>query len=240
MAPNGGGNSVRVAIVTAASRGIGEACARELAVRGYSLALMSRSGEAADLAEDLGGLGLAGSVAEEADLRALVEMALGAYGRIDVVVNNTGHPPTGEVLEITDDEWRAGLDLVFLNVVRTARLVTPAMLRQRGGAFVNVSTFSAFEPSAAFPVSSSFRSALAGFAKLYADRYAAEGVRMNNVLPGFVDTFEVDDRTRRSIPAGRPATAREIAKVAAFLASEDASYVTGQNVRVDGGLTRSV
>jgi NAD(P)-dependent dehydrogenase (short-subunit alcohol dehydrogenase family) len=230
----------KVAVVTAAGKGMGAACARELATRGYSLALMSRSGKATDLASELGGVGLAGSITKESDLRTLVDKTLDAYGRIDAVVNSTGHPPTGAILDITDQEWHAGLDLVVLNVVRMARLVTPVMLRQEGGAMVNISTFSAFEPSATFPVSSSLRSALAGFTKLYADRYATEGIRMNNVLPGFVESFEVDEQTRASIPMQRPGTVEEIAKSVAFLVSPDASYITGQNLRVDGGLTRSV
>ena len=230
----------KVAIVTAAGQGMGAPCARELAARGYSLALMSRTEEASDLARQLGGVGLEGSVTEEADLRTLVDKTLDAYGRVDAVVNSTGHPPTGDILDITDEEWHAGLDLVVLNVVRMARLVTPIMVRQGEGAMVNISTFSAFEPSAAFPVSSSLRSALAGFTKLYADRYAAQGIRMNNVLPGFVESFEVDEQTRAAIPMKRPATVEEIAKTVAFLVSADASYITGQNLRVDGGLTRSV
>jgi NAD(P)-dependent dehydrogenase (short-subunit alcohol dehydrogenase family) len=231
----------RVAIVTAASQGLGAACARELAARGYSLALMSRSDGARELADELGGVGFGGSVTEVTDLRALVDGTLDAYGRVDAVVNGTGHPPTGdEVLDIPDEDWHAGLDMVVLNVVRMARLVTPVMVRQGGGAIVNVSTFSVFEPSAAFPVSSSLRSALAGFTKLYADRYAAEGVRMNNVLPGYMDNFEVDKVTRASIPMRRPGKVGEIARAAAFLVSPDASYITGQNLRVDGGLTRSV
>src|ERR671913_330993 len=195
----------KVAIVPAAASGMGAACARELASRGYAVALMSPSGKAENLAKDLGGLGLTGSVTEETDLEFLVGETLKRYGRIDGVLNSTGHPASGEILELTDGQWHEALDLVVLNVVRMARLVTPAMLRQGGGAIVNVSTFSAFEPSPVFPLSSSLRSALAGFTKLYTDRYAAHGIRMNNVLPGFVESFEVDEQTRASIPMQRPA-----------------------------------
>jgi NAD(P)-dependent dehydrogenase (short-subunit alcohol dehydrogenase family) len=204
------------------------------------VALMSTSGKAEALAKELGGLGLTGSVTEESDLEALVGGTLDRYGRIDGVVNSTGHPASGEVLELADGQWHEALDLVVLNVVRIARLVTPAMLRQGGGAIVNVSTVSAFEPSPAFPLSSSLRAGLAGFTKLYADRYAAEGVRMNNVLAGYVESFEIDDETRGSIPMQRQGTLEEIAKTVAFLLSEDSGYITGQNIRVDGGLTRSV
>ena len=238
--PRSVGDGERVAIVTAAGSGMGAACARELAGRGYAVALMSPSGRAEDLAKELGGLGLTGSVTEEADLRSLVGETLERYGRIDGVVNSTGHPPSGEILELTDGQWHEALDLVVLNVVRIARLVTPVMLRQGGGSIVNVSTFSAFEPSPAFPLSSSLRAAMAGFTKLYADRYAAEGIRMNNILPGYMESFEVDEETLRSIPMRRRGSAAEIAKTAAFLLSSDSGYVTGQNLRVDGGLTRSV
>jgi NAD(P)-dependent dehydrogenase (short-subunit alcohol dehydrogenase family) len=219
---------------------MGAACARELAQRGYAVALMSPSGRAEDLAKELRGLGLKGSVTEKADLETLVGETLDRYDRIDGVINSPGHPPSGEILELTDGQWHEALDLVVLNVVRIARLATPVMLQQGGGAIVNISTFSAFEPSAGFPLSSSLRAALAGFAKLYADRYAAEGVRMNNILPGFIENFEIDEETLRAIPMGRRGSVAEIAKTAAFLLSGYSGYVTGQNVRVDGGLTRSV
>jgi NAD(P)-dependent dehydrogenase (short-subunit alcohol dehydrogenase family) len=229
----------RVAIVTGAGRGIGAAVAAELAGRGYRLALLSPSGApAAVRAHDAAGV--AGSVTNPADLAAVVDAALRRFGRIDAVVNSTGHPPRGALLDLTDADWLAGVDLLLLNVVRMARLVTPVFLRQGGGSIVNVSTFSAFEPSAAFPVSSVLRAALGGFAKLYADEYAAHGIRMNNVLPGFVESYPVDAETVRRIPMGRPGRLGEIARTVAFLLGEDAGYITGQNLRVDGGLTRSV
>ncbi|AUX09039.1 short-chain dehydrogenase [Halalkaliarchaeum desulfuricum] len=230
----------RVAVVTAAGRGIGAACARKLADEGYIPVLLSKSGAAVDVAEELGGVGFEGSVTAPDDLAALVEAATDRYGRIDAVVNNTGHPATGPLLEIDDEAWHEGLDLVLLNVVRMARLVTPTMREAGGGSIVNISTFSAFEPSPDFPVSSVLRAGLGSFTKLYADQHAEDGIRMNSVLPGFVDSYEVDEETRAKIPMGRPAGTDEIADVVAFLCSPAASYLTGQNLRVDGGLTDSV
>ncbi|MHB8733337.1 MAG: SDR family oxidoreductase [bacterium] len=229
----------RAAIVTGAGRGIGAAVAAELADRGYRLTVLSPSGAPAAVRAH-GAVGIAGSVTNPADLARVVDAALERFGRIDAVVNSTGHPARGRLLELTDADWLAGVDLLLLNVVRMARLVTPVFLGQGGGSIVNISTFSAFEPSAAFPVSSALRAALAGFAKMYADEYAAHRIRMNNVLPGFVESYPVDAETVGRIPAGRPGTLREIARTVAFLLSDDAGYITGQNLRADGGLTRSV
>jgi NAD(P)-dependent dehydrogenase (short-subunit alcohol dehydrogenase family) len=173
-------------------------------------------------------------------LRRLVDATLERYGRIDGVVNNTGHAPTGELLELTDDDWRAGLDLLLLNVVRLSRLVTPTMLARQKGSFVNVSAFGAVEPSLAFPISSAMRAALGSFAKLFSERYAGEGLRMNNVLPGRIDTYPADEAALAAIPAGRLGTASEVARVVGFLLSEESSYVTGQSLLVDGGLVRGV
>ena len=230
----------KVAIVTAAGRGMGAACARELAAQGYAVALMSVSQRAQALAAELGGVGLQGSVTEPADLQKLVEMTVGEYGRIDAVINNTGHPPKGDLLAISDDDWHAGLDLVMLNVVRMAKLVAPIMQKQGGGAFVNISTFAAFEPSLSFPVSSALRAGLGSFTKLFADRYAAENIRMNNVLPGYIESYSISDDVRDAIPMRRSGTVNEVAKTAVFLLSDGAGYITGQNIRVDGGISRSV
>ncbi|XVH33246.1 SDR family oxidoreductase (plasmid) [Haloferacaceae archaeon DSL9] len=233
-------SETKVAIVTAAGSGIGEACARRLNGDGYTPVLLSRSGSAVEVAAELGGDGFEGSVTDLDDLTALVETTHERYGRIDAVVNNTGHPASGDLLGISDEEWHDGLDLVVLNTVRMARLVTPIMEQQGHGSIVNISTFSAFEPSRDFPVSSVLRAGLGSFTKLYADQYAASGIRMNTVQPGFVDSYDVDEETREQIPIGRPAATTEIADAVAYLLSPASSYITGQNIRVDGGLTASV
>ena len=230
----------RVAVVTAAGRGMGAAIARQLSSAGYRLALMSPSGGSVDLAAELDGFGMTGSVTDTNDLAALVAGTIERYGRVDAVVNHTGHPPKGPLLEIPDEDWHAGLDLVMLNVVRMARLVTPIMLAQGGGAIVNISTFAIFEPSPVFPVSAALRAALAAFTKLYADEFAASGIRMNNVLPGYIDSLPETEERVGAIPMGRYGTVDEIAQTVEFLLSDAASYITGQNLRVDGGLTRSV
>ncbi len=235
----------KVAVITGGGRGMGAAIARELHGRGYALALMSPSGSAASLAEELGGapgapgaVGLTGSTSEAGDLEALVAAALEAHGRIDAVVNHTGGPPKGDLIEISDDDWRRGVDLVLLSVVRMARLVTPVMERQGGGAILNITTFSAFEPSLTFPVSSVLRAGIGAYTKLYSDRYAKAGIRMNSLLPGFIDSLAHKAETADQVPLGRIGTVEEIAKTAAFLLSDDSGYITGQNLRVDGGLTR--
>ncbi len=232
--------SEKVAVITAAGKGIGAAVARELAASGYRVSLLSSSGGALSLARELDGIGMTGSVTAPEDLTRLVESTLARYGRIDAVVNNTGHPPKGELLNISDADWHLGLELLVLNVVRMARLVTPVFLAQGGGAMVNISTFAAFEPEPGFPVSSSLRSALAGFVKLYADRYAADSIRMNNVLPGYMDNYPESAANLAKIPMKRYAKVEEVAKTVRFLLSDDAGYITGQNIRVDGGITHSL
>ncbi len=231
---------IPVALVVAGGSGIGADAARKLAEDGYRVAVMSSSGKGEQLGADLGGLGVTGSNLEPGDLERFVELTMQTWGRIDGVVNGAGHGPKGDLLDLSDGDWHLGLDVYLLNVIRTTRLVAPLMQRQSGGSIVNVSTFAAFEPDPDFPTSAVFRAGLAGFTKLFSDRYAAHNVRMNNVLPGFVDSLpEKEDRTAR-IPAGRYARVAELSEVIAFLVSDRSSYITGQNLRVDGGLTRSV
>jgi NAD(P)-dependent dehydrogenase (short-subunit alcohol dehydrogenase family) len=230
----------KVAMVVGGGSGMGAACARRLAEDGFSLAVLSSSGKGEALAKELGGIGVTGSNQSNADLERLVAATLERWGRIDVLVNSAGHGPRAPILDITDEQWHAGLDVYLMNVVRATRLVAPVMVRQKGGAVVNISTAWAFEPSAMFPTSAVFRAGLAAYTKIFCDTYAGDNVRMNNVLPGWIDSLPETDERRASVPLKRYGRSGEIAATVAFLASDGAGYITGQNLRVDGGLTRSV
>lgn len=230
----------KVALVTAGGSGMGAEAAKRLAQDGFRVGILSSSGKGESLAKELGGFGVTGSNRSVADLTALVEGARERWGRIDVLVNSAGHGPKGPILEISDDGWHDGLEVYLLNVIRPARLVTPIMQQQGGGAIVNISTFAAFEPDPLFPTSGVFRAGLASFAKLYAERYAADNIRMNNVLPGFIDSLPETEDRRARIPMGRYGRAAEVSSLISWLASEEGGYITGQNLRIDGGLTRAV
>ncbi|SLN26640.1 SDR family oxidoreductase [Oceanibacterium hippocampi] len=232
--------SSKVALITAGGSGMGADAARRLAADGYEIAILSSSGKGEALAKEHGGIGVTGSNRSVEDLQKLVDLAMERWGRIDVLVNSAGHGPKGPVLEISDDDWHVGMEVYLLNVVRPARLVAPVMSAQGGGAIVNISTFAAFEPDPLFPTSGVFRAGLAAFTKLFADKYASDNVRMNNVLPGFIDSLPETADRRARIPMGRYGNADEVSALIAYLASDAAAYVTGQNIRIDGGLTRAV
>ena len=219
---------------------MGAGAARKLAEDGFRIAILSSSGKGEALAEELSGVGVTGSNQSNDDLKRLVDKTMQTWGRVDALVNSAGHGPRAPLLDLSDEDWRQGMDVYFLNVVRPTRLVTPIMQAQGAGVIINISTFAAFEPDPVFPTSGVFRAGLAAYTKLFADTYAAENIRMNNVLPGFIDSLPETSEFRDRIPLGRYGKTEEIAEVIAFLASEGAGYITGQNIRVDGGITRSV
>jgi NAD(P)-dependent dehydrogenase (short-subunit alcohol dehydrogenase family) len=230
----------KVAIVTAGGSGMGAEAARRLAQDGFRVAILSSSGKGEALAAELGGIGVTGSNQSNDDLKLLVDTTMDKWGRVDVLVNSAGHGPRAQIIEITDEQWHTGLDVYLMNVIRPVRLVTPIMQAQKSGAIVNISTAWAFEPAAMFPTSAVFRAGLASYTKIFADTYAGDNIRMNNVLPGWIDSLAATDERRDLVPMKRYGTSAEVAATIAFLASDGAGYITGQNLKVDGGLTRSV
>jgi NAD(P)-dependent dehydrogenase (short-subunit alcohol dehydrogenase family) len=230
----------KVALITAASKGMGAAIARRLHADGFEVALMSKSDGALALAKELGGLGFCGDVTQSEELKKFVNLTMEKYGRIDVVVNNTGHAPKGELLSISDSQWHESLDMMLLNVTRMAQFVVPIMMQQRGGAIVNISSAASVEPTPNFPVSSVIRASLNAYVKLFSHRYAKDNIRMNNVLPGMIDSYPESLEFLRNIPLGRYGTVAEIAATVSFLVNSESGFITGQSLCVDGGQVRGI
>jgi NAD(P)-dependent dehydrogenase (short-subunit alcohol dehydrogenase family) len=230
---------MKVAVLTAAGSGIGAGAARELKAQGWEVAILSPSGRGEALAEELGGFGVTGSNESEDDLRRLVDGALARWGRVDALVNSAGHGPKGTALSLRDEDWHRALEVYVLSAVRTTRLVLPHMEAQGGGSVVNISSYVAEEPSALYPTSSVMRAGLAAWVKIVSDEVGPKGIRINNVLPGFIDSIPQPPERYAGASLRRMGRAEEVGRVVAFLCGEGGSYVTGQNIRVDGGLARS-
>ena len=230
----------KIAAFIASGSGMGADAAKHLSSKGYEIGIMSSSGKGEELAKKLNGVGFTGSNLSTKDIENFINKVSSKFGKIDVLVNSAGHGPKGEILEISDDEWISGMEIYFLNVVRSIRLVTPIMQKQKNGSIINISTFATFEPESAFPTSGVFRAGLASFIKLYSNKYAKDNIRINNILPGFIDSLPEKEIFKKRIPLQRYGKVSEISAVVELLASEGGSYITGQNIRVDGGITKSV
>ena len=228
----------KVCLIIGGGRGMGAATAREMHSRGYKLALMSPSESCEKLAAELGGVARRGKAEEAGDTQAIFDLAMETFGRIDACLIHVGGPPKGDLLDIPEEDWDKAHGMILKPVVRMAKLLTPVMEKQGGGSIVVITTFSAFEPSLTFPTSSVYRIGVSSFAKLFSDRYGPTNIRMNCLLPGFTDSLDLPEEFAKMSALGRLARADEQAKAAAFLLTDDSSYVTGQSLRVDGGVTR--
>lgn len=217
---------------------MGAATAREMHGRDYKLALMSPSESCEMLAAELGGVARRGVAENAEDVQGVFDLTMETYGRVDAVLIHVGGPPKGDLLEISEEDWDRANAMVIKPVIRTAKLVTPVMEQQGGGSIVCITTYSAFEPSLLFPTSSVYRVGVSSFAKLYSDRYGPSNIRMNCLLPGFTDSLDLPEKYAKMSALGRLGRAEEQGKAAAFLLSDESSYITGQSLRVDGGVTR--
>jgi 3-oxoacyl-[acyl-carrier protein] reductase len=237
-------------LVTGGSRGLGRAGAEALVAEGANVVISARTPDVVKkTADEIGCLGVAGDMADASTPQRLVDAALSAYGRLDGALISVGGPPTGAALSLTDEQWRSAFDSVFLGAVRLSRAVVDA-LPAEGGALAFVLSTSVKAPLAGLAASNGLRPGLAMLAKTMADELGAQGVRVNGLMPGRVrtdrlleidgDDPEVPKRIAAGIPLRRYGEPVEFGRVAAFLLSPAASYVTGAMVPVDGGAVRSL
>jgi len=256
----------RVALVNASSRGLGRAIANALAAEGAELVISARSKEtieqvAAEIAAAHGGqvVPVVADVSRAGAAQRLVDVAIGEFGRLDILVNNSGGPPGGLFEDIDDDAWQAAFDLLLLSVVRMVRACLPQLRSSHHGRVINVASTSVRQPIPGLVLSNSLRAGVAGLAKTLADELAPDKITVNTVLPGRILTDRlragftrraheagvlVDDLVRaevaKEVPLGRVGEPEDLASLVAFLCSDAAGYLTGQTIAVDGGQVRGL
>lgn len=255
----------RVALVAASSKGLGFAVAEELAAEGAHLILNARGEDALNaasksIADRFGSdvLAIPGDLSVSADIERIVREGIAKFGRIDILVTNSGGPPAGRFEELTTDQWDAAVRLLLTGVTEITRLVLPGMKERRWGRILNITSIAAKQPVENLILSNSLRAAVTGFSKTLAAEVATHDITVNTLLPGYTATERVEElaehlankegidpsdirrRWEAEIPIGRLAEPREFAAMAAFLVSERASYITGSSIAVDGGWIRSL
>lgn len=255
----------RVALVAAASRGLGRAVAEELAAEGASLLLCARdsrtlSETAAAIAETSGihVLAVPADVTLVSDIKRTVKAGLERFGRIDILVTNAGGPPAGKFEQLTRAQWEDAIQLTLFSAIELTRQVLPGMKERRWGRILNITSIAVKQPVENLLLSNSLRAGLTGFARTLANEVAADGITVNNILPGYTRTERLEElaqmmaekqgisaaefrgRWEKEIPMGRLGEPREFAALAAFLVSERASYITGTSIQVDGGWIKSL
>lgn len=255
----------KVALVAASSKGLGYAVAAELAAEGAKLILCARGEQALqDAADSLSAdsnaelIAVAGDLSIKKDIENIVARGIEQFGRIDILVTNTGGPPAGTFEDLTSEDWDTATRNLLGSVVELTRLVLPGMKERGWGRILNITSIAVKQPVDHLMLSNSLRAAVTGFAKTLATEAAPYGITVNNILPGYtatervqdlarslaakegVDPAEVKARWESEIPMARLGTPKEFAALAAFLVSERASYITGTSIPVDGGWIRSL
>lgn len=234
------------ALVMGSSSGLGRSVAESLIQEGALVTLNSRSDERLQktVKELKAHGGIAADLSKPGEAKKLIEKAMAAMGGIDILVTNTGGPLKGKFAEVSDQQWQEDFQSLWMSVVESFRMVLPSMQKQKYGRLLLITSIAAKEPLAALTTSNGLRAGLTGLAKSIATEYAADGITINLLLPGYTATDRLkelnlsDERVRQMVPAGRLGDPRELADLACFLASPRAGYITGQSIAVDGGVLK--